>query len=79
MFVGWGFFRKIFFFDESTESTIAGRLLAIDRGPGIENLDEAMQDGVSSKNTLGGGLGELKRLSDSVEISSAPGKVTVFQ
>ncbi|MBP9091905.1 SpoIIE family protein phosphatase [bacterium] len=38
-----------------------------------------MQDGVSSKNTLGGGLGALKRLSDSVEISSAPGKGTVIQ
>lgn len=70
---------EIFFFDESTDNSAVVRLLAIDRGPGIENLDEALQDGVSSKNTLGGGMGALRRLSDSVEISSVPGKGTVIQ
>lgn len=70
---------EIFFFDESTETSIVVRLLAIDRGPGIDNIDEALQDGVSRKNTLGGGMGALRRLSDSVEISSVPGKGTVIQ
>lgn len=70
---------EIFFFDESTENITAVRLLAIDRGPGINNLDEALQDGFSSKDTLGGGMGALRRLSTSFEVSSVPGKGTVVQ
>src|SRR5918993_1236699 len=42
--------------------------ISIDNGPGIENLKRMMQDGVSTKNTLGQGLGAINRLSDFCEI-----------
>lgn len=39
-------------------------MLALDYGPGIANLEHAQQDGYSSVNTLGKGLGSIRRLSD---------------
>lgn len=41
-----------------------------DRGPGIANLDQAMQDDFSSSGTLGLGLPGVKRLMDEFEINS---------
>ncbi len=39
-------------------------LLSLDFGPGIDNLSTAEVDGYSSVNTLGKGLGAIRRLSD---------------
>jgi anti-sigma regulatory factor (Ser/Thr protein kinase) len=39
-------------------------ILALDYGPGIANLSLAEEDGYSSANTLGKGLGSIRRLSD---------------
>jgi anti-sigma regulatory factor (Ser/Thr protein kinase) len=39
-------------------------ILALDYGPGITNLSLAEEDGYSSANTLGKGLGSIRRLSD---------------
>jgi anti-sigma regulatory factor (Ser/Thr protein kinase) len=39
-------------------------VLALDFGPGISCLSQAQQDGYSSANTLGKGLGSIYRLSD---------------
>ena len=39
-------------------------LEASDNGPGISNVQNAMTDGVSSKGSLGGGLGAVQRLAD---------------
>jgi anti-sigma regulatory factor (Ser/Thr protein kinase) len=39
-------------------------ILALDFGPGITNLPQAQEDGYSSVNTLGKGLGSIRRLSD---------------
>ncbi|MDD5240925.1 MAG: hypothetical protein PHG47_04275 [Sulfuricella sp.] len=39
-------------------------ILALDYGPGIANLALAEKDGYSSVNTLGKGLGSIRRLSD---------------
>lgn len=39
-------------------------LLSLDYGPGIQNLANAEQDGYSTVNTLGKGLGAIRRLSD---------------
>ncbi len=64
--------------DGSNDNGRALRLFSVDRGPGICDLDNALRDGVSSKNTLGAGLGAIKRLSDSFEISSTPGQGTVI-
>ncbi len=53
------------------------RLVSIDRGPGIADIDDVMIDGHSTAGTLGGGLGAIKRLSDTFEISSSPGRGTI--
>ena len=45
----------------------------IDNGPGIENLDQAMQDHYSTSGTLGLGLPGVQRLVDYFEISSELG------
>lgn len=39
-------------------------ILALDYGPGIADLSQAEEDGYSSANTLGKGLGSIRRLSD---------------
>ncbi|WEK36499.1 MAG: SpoIIE family protein phosphatase [Candidatus Pseudobacter hemicellulosilyticus] len=43
-------------------------LISVDNGPGINDLNYMMQDGASSKKTLGQGLGAIKRLSDFLQI-----------
>lgn len=47
-------------------------VISKDEGPGIEDLDLALQDNYSSGNSLGLGLPAIKRLSDEFEISSSP-------
>jgi anti-sigma regulatory factor (Ser/Thr protein kinase) len=53
-------------------------LISIDNGPGMANPARMMQDGVSTTNTLGHGLGSMKRLSDVFELYSLPGWGTVL-
>jgi len=45
-------------------------IIAQDKGPGIQDVDEVIKNGVSSKGTMGGGVGAIKRLMDSFEIYS---------
>jgi serine/threonine-protein kinase RsbT len=52
------------------------RAVFADRGPGIADLDEAMQDGYSTGNSLGIGLPGSRRLVDEFSIDSAPGQGT---
>jgi len=52
------------------------RLVFKDQGPGIPDLNRALQDGYSSGNGMGLGLGGAKRLVDTFEITSAPGEGT---
>ena len=52
-------------------------LLAVDRGPGIVDVDRAMRDGYSSGGTSGKGLGAVQRLSDVFDLYTAPGRGTV--
>ncbi|MDM8514830.1 anti-sigma regulatory factor [Desulfobacterales bacterium HSG16] len=47
-----------------------------DKGPGIQNIDEAMQEGFSTANSLGLGLGGAKKLCNEFKIESVPGKGT---
>lgn len=56
----------------NTEGRTGLELISIDRGPGIENLDEMLKDGMSTTRTLGQGLGAIKRLSDEFDIYSRP-------
>lgn len=43
-------------------------LVFTDDGPGIDDLEEALQDGYSSHQTMGIGLGGTRRLADEFEI-----------
>jgi len=54
-------------------------LEAVDKGPGIADIDMAMQDNFSTRGTLGIGLPAVKRLSDEMQIESAPGQGTIVR
>lgn len=48
-------------------------VIAVDRGPGIENVTEAMRDGASTRqDSAGTGLGALARLADDFDLLSSP-------
>ncbi len=51
-------------------------IIAGDRGPGIADIAQAMQDHFSSNGGLGLGLPGVKRLMDDFEIESTPGAGT---
>ncbi|MET0461568.1 MAG: ATP-binding SpoIIE family protein phosphatase [Chitinophagaceae bacterium] len=53
-------------------------LLAVDNGPGIAATSTMLKDGASTKNTLGQGLGAIKRLSDVFDIYSLVGWGTIL-
>ncbi len=50
--------------------------LAIDEGPGIVDVELALQDGYSTSGGLGLGLPGVRRLMDEFHIASRPGKGT---
>ncbi len=52
------------------------RLTFEDKGPGIPNIERAMQDGYTSGSGLGLGLGGSKRLVNEFAIESAEGQGT---
>lgn len=52
------------------------RLLGLDRGPGIRDLNAALRDGFSTAGTAGSGLGAIKRLSNIFDIYTSPGHGT---
>jgi serine/threonine-protein kinase RsbT len=49
-------------------------VIAVDEGPGIADLDLALQDGYSTGGGLGLGLPGTRRISDEFEIRSKPGQ-----
>lgn len=53
-------------------------LLALDKGPGIPDVDRAMRDGYSTTGTAGQGLGGMKRLADLFAIHSQRGMGTAL-
>lgn len=60
--------------------TVAGlEVLAIDRGPGIANLQASLRDGVSTAGSPGTGLGAMMRLADSFEAYAPAAKGTVVR
>jgi anti-sigma regulatory factor (Ser/Thr protein kinase) len=52
-------------------------VIALDNGPGIKDLHLMMKDGASSTNTLGQGLGAIKRLSNFSQIYSPTNAGTI--
>lgn len=53
------------------------QILAIDRGPGIQNIDASFRDGYTTSSSPGTGLGAVARLSKSVDVHSVVGQGTV--
>jgi serine/threonine-protein kinase RsbT len=53
-------------------------VIASDNGPGIADLEQAMQDGYSTGNGLGLGLPGARRLMDDFAIDSKAGKGTTI-
>ena len=51
-------------------------VLVLDRGPGIPDVERALEDGYSTAGTSGTGLGAIRRLSDEFDVYSAPGRGT---
>lgn len=63
--------------EEVKDSTMKGlKVIFIDEGPGITDVDLAMTDGYSTSNGLGKGLGGAKKLVDDFFITSEVGKGT---
>jgi len=56
----------------------AVELLALDRGPGMADVDRAFEDGHSTGGTPGTGLGAIRRLSAACELYSRPGGGTAL-
>jgi anti-sigma regulatory factor (Ser/Thr protein kinase) len=52
-------------------------VIAMDRGPGLGDVDRAMRDGFSTGGTPGHGLGAVRRMSDLFDVFSRPGAGTV--
>ncbi len=53
-------------------------IVARDDGPGIPDIEKAMQDGYSTSNSLGLGLPGARRMMDEFEIVSSVGKGTTI-
>jgi anti-sigma regulatory factor (Ser/Thr protein kinase) len=60
-----------------SDGAAAVEILAIDRGPGMSNVEHCMRDGYSTGGTMGTGLGAVRRLADEFDIFSVPGQGTV--
>jgi anti-sigma regulatory factor (Ser/Thr protein kinase) len=54
-------------------------VLAVDKGPGMDNVAAAMRDGHSTAGTPGSGLGALKRVGSGFEVWSRPGSGTILR
>jgi anti-sigma regulatory factor (Ser/Thr protein kinase)/serine/threonine protein phosphatase PrpC len=58
------------------ETTPRLDVVAVDRGPGIPDLGQALADGFSTSTTPGTGLGAVKRMANDFQVFSLPGKMT---
>ncbi|WP_097886510.1 SpoIIE family protein phosphatase [Streptomyces sp. st140] len=52
-------------------------IIAVDRGPGIDDLSRALTDGYSTTATLGAGLGAIRRIATDFTIRTEPGTGTL--
>ena len=58
------------------EERLGLEIVAADNGPGIEDIEKALEDGYSTGGGLGIGLGGVRRLMDEFEIQSKVGEGT---
>ena len=63
--------------DEPDQNTIRIRVEVEDHGPGIPDIEKAMEYGVSADRDGGGGLPGAKRLVQEFDIESQPGQTKV--
>ena len=63
--------------DQSDEHMAVIHIQVEDHGPGIANINKAMQSGFTTGGGLGAGLPGAKRLAHNFDISSEPGLTTV--
>ncbi len=70
---------KITVLDESDQSMIRLKVVVEDNGPGIPDIQKALEDGYTTGRSLGVGLPGTKRLMHEFDIVSRPGytRVTV--
>jgi len=66
--------------DESNQQENRIRVVVEDHGPGIDNLDKALEPGFSTNGGLGAGLPGAKRLVQVFQVKSKPGhtKITLL-
>lgn len=62
----------------ATTSGDALEIIAMDHGPGIEDVSRCMSDGYSTGGTPGTGLGAVKRFSTEFDAYSLPGRGSIF-
>ncbi|MBU0492841.1 MAG: anti-sigma regulatory factor [Chloroflexi bacterium] len=60
----------------SRQDRLGLQVRALDRGPGIPDIELALQDGYSTSGSLGMGLGATRRLMDEFSIESGAGRGT---
>lgn len=51
-------------------------LIALDKGPGMANLEQCIKDGYTTGSSYGNGLGAIRRSSDESDFFSVPGQGT---
>ena len=60
-------------FKEIQQNNIPGiEIISLDQGPGMRDAAHLMQDGVSTTNSMGTGMGAIRRLSDQFDLYSLP-------
>jgi serine/threonine-protein kinase RsbT len=55
------------------------KVVAVDNGPGIQDIRRVMEDGFSTSGGLGAGLPGVKRLMDEFDMTSSIGEGTIIQ
>ena len=68
---------EIAIFAENRPRTI--RVRCTDQGPGISDVERALQDGFSTARSMGKGLGGARRLVDRFDLRSTPGQGTTVE
>lgn len=62
-----------------SEGVVGLELIALDKGPGIADLNASLRDGHSTSGTMGGGLGALSRMGTQFDVFTQPGKGTALR
>jgi anti-sigma regulatory factor (Ser/Thr protein kinase) len=63
---------------DGDEKVPALELLALDKGPGMHDIDRCLQDGYTTGSSPGQGLGAIQRQSDESDFYSVPGEGTAI-